>query len=96
MLTGNVTTTSDLGINNTGATMQLKNGSNINKGSFQIAGDDLRLDTNSGNDLGNVLIRMNGNNRFQFTDEDRLTLLAANTPTIHFNTGGVNRALSVL
>jgi hypothetical protein len=89
---GDLSTNSDLIINNAGATLQLKNGSNVSKGFFQIAGDDVRFGTNSGNNLGNVIVRMNGNNRFTFTDEGRLTLSADNTPTINFNSGGIPQA----
>lgn len=88
----NLSTNSDLIINNVGATLQLKNGSNVNKGFFQLSGDDVRFGTNSGNNLGNVIVRMNGNNRFTFTDEGRFTLSADNTPTINFNSGGFPKA----
>lgn len=91
-LTGNVTTEGDLIVNNTGATLQLRDGSSVNKGFYQISGDDVRFGTNSGNSAGNVIVRMNGSNRFQFAESGRLTLLADNTPTLYFNTGGVNRA----
>jgi len=87
-LNGNVTANEGLIINNVGATLQLKDGSDGNKGFFQIAGDDVRFGTNSGNNLGNVIVRMNGNNRFFFTDEGRFTLSADNTPTINFSSGG--------
>lgn len=89
---GDLSTNSDLIINNAGATLQLKNGSNVSKGFFQIAGDDVRFGTNSGNNLGNVYVRMNGNNRFLFTDAGRLTIFADNTPTINFSSGGSPKA----
>jgi hypothetical protein len=87
-----LSTNGDLIINNSGATVQLKNGSNINKGFFQLSGDDVRFGTNSGNNLGNVIVRMNGNNRFTFTDAGRFTLSADNTPTINFISGGDPKA----
>jgi hypothetical protein len=87
-----LSTNSDLIVNNATATLQLRNGSNVNKGFFQLSGDDVRLGTNSGNNLGNVIVRMNGNNRFTFTDEGRFTLSADNTPTINFNSGGFPKA----
>jgi hypothetical protein len=88
----NLSTNSDLIVNNAAATLQLRNGSSVNKGFFQLSGDDVRFGTNSGNNLGNVIVRMNGNNRFTFTDEGRLTLSADNTPTINFNSGGFPKA----
>ena len=62
LLSGDVTTNSDLIINNTTATMQLKS-SSVNKGFFQLSGDNVRMGTNSGNFNGNLIIRMNGNDR---------------------------------
>jgi trimeric autotransporter adhesin len=66
LLTGDVTTNSDLIINNAAATLQLKN-SNINKGFFQLSGvaNNVRMGTNSGNSTGNLIIRMNGNDRVE-------------------------------
>ena len=60
---GDATTTGDLTVDNTSATLQLKNGSNVNKGFMQLSGDNVRLGTNSGNSNGNLVIRMNGNDR---------------------------------
>lgn len=91
---GEISTNTDLSINNSGATLQLKNGSSVNKGFFQIAGDDVRFGTNSGNALGDVYVRMNGSNRFKFEETGRLTLLADNNnPTLNFAAFGVNKAL---
>lgn len=59
---GDITTNSDLVINNTTATLQLKS-SNINRGYFQLSGNNVRMGTNSGNSTGNLVIRMNGNDR---------------------------------
>lgn len=89
---GNLTTNSDFTINNSAAIMQLKGAGSVDKGFVQLAGDDLRLGTNSGNSLGNVFVRMNGANRFQFAESGRFTLLADATPTMYFNTGGINKA----
>jgi hypothetical protein len=89
---GDLSTNGDLNINNSGATFQLKNGSSVNKGFFQLSGDDVRFGTNSGNNLGNVIVRMNGTNRFRFEESGRFTLLADNTPTIYFSSAGVNKA----
>jgi hypothetical protein len=62
-LNGNVTTNGDLIVNNSGAILQLKNGSNVNTGYFQLSGNNVRMGTNSGNSTGNLIIRMNGNDR---------------------------------
>jgi hypothetical protein len=88
---GDITTNSDININNTAATLQLKS-SNTNKGFFQINGDDVRLGTNSGNTLGNAIIRLDGNDRFKFDKNGRFTLQAAATPTMYFASGGINQA----
>ena len=64
ILSGDVTTNSDLIINNTAATMQLKS-SDVNKGFFQLSGNNVRFGTNSGNTTGNLIMRMNGNDRVQ-------------------------------
>ena len=64
VLSGDVTTNSDLIINNTAATMQLKS-SSVNKGFFQLSGNNVRFGTNSGNTTGNLIMRMNGNDRVQ-------------------------------
>ncbi len=65
LLTGDVTTNNNLIVNNSGATLQLRNGGNVNKGFFQLSGDNVRMGTNSGNSTGNLIIRMNGNDRVQ-------------------------------
>jgi len=62
LLSGDVTTNSDLIVNNSTATLQLKS-SSVNKGFFQLSGNNVRMGTNSGNTTGNLLIRMNGNDR---------------------------------
>jgi hypothetical protein len=65
-VTGNIKTTGDLissgeiSINNPTGIVQLQNGG-VNKGFVQLSGDNLRLGTNSGNETGNVVVRMNGN-----------------------------------
>jgi hypothetical protein len=64
----------------------------VEKAFIQRSGNDLRLGTNSGNSTGSVYVRMNGANRFQFSESGRLTLLADAAPTLYFNTGGINHA----
>lgn len=70
---GNLTTYSDLIIYNTGATLQLKNGSNVNKGFFQLSGDNVRLGTNSGNTAGKLIFRNNGADRIAVEADGKLT-----------------------
>lgn len=65
LLDGDVTANSDIIINNTGATLQLKS-SSVNKGFFQISGNDVRFGTNSGNTGGDVTLRMDGGNVINF------------------------------
>ncbi len=65
LLSGDVTTNSDITINNTAAILQLKS-SNVNKGFFQLSGNDVRFGTNSGNATGKVILRMNGNDVIKF------------------------------
>ncbi len=75
LLSGSITTNNDFIINNTGATIQLKS-SNVNKGFFQIAGDNVRIGTNSGNDNGKFIIRNDGADRIAVEADGKLT-----TPT---------------
>ena len=81
----------DIVHNKAGATIQLQD-AGVNKGFFQLSGDDLRFGTNSGNSTGNVILRMNGANRFQFTQSGRMSILADQNPTLYFNTGGIDKA----
>jgi hypothetical protein len=53
----------DVIVANTGASLQLRDEGNINKGFFQLSGNNVRFGTNSGNATGNLVIRMNGNDR---------------------------------
>ena len=59
---GNIRSNSSLIIDNASAILQLRS-SAVNKGFIQLSGDNLRLGTNSGNATGNVVFRMNGNDR---------------------------------
>ena len=61
-VSGNIRTNSSAIIDNTSAILQLKSGG-VNKGFMQLSGDNLRLGTNSGNTDGNIVVRMNGNDR---------------------------------
>jgi hypothetical protein len=61
-VSGNIRSNSSMIIDNTSAILQLRSAT-VNKGFVQLSGDNLRLGTNSGNATGNVVIRMNGNDR---------------------------------
>ena len=91
VFSGDVTANNDITINNTTATLQLKS-SNVNKGFLQLSGNDLRLGTNSGNTSGDVIVRMDGNDRIKFEKSGRMTLLADVNPTITLATGGITQA----
>ncbi len=91
ILSGDVTTNNDITINNTAAILQLK--SNSDKiGYFQLDDNDVRLGTNSGNTTGNVIVRMDGDDRIKFEKSGRMTLLADINPTITFASGGVTQS----
>ena len=72
-LSGDITTSSDLIVNNTTATLQLKS-SNVNKGFFQLSGNNVRMGTNSGNGGGNLIIRMDGNDRIHINPQGDMNL----------------------
>jgi len=91
LLNGDVTSNSDFILNNTTATLQLKS-SNVNKGFLQLSGNDLRFGTNSGNTSGDVIVRMDGNDRIKFEKSGRMTLQADVNPTITLATGGITQA----
>jgi hypothetical protein len=74
VVTGDVNGGNDLIIDNSSATLQFKN-SGVNKTFFQVSGNDLRLGTNSGNQDGKIIIRMNGENLVQIDSASNLTLL---------------------
>jgi hypothetical protein len=67
-VTGNIKTTGDLissgdiEINKSTGILQFQN-AGVNTSYVQISGSNLRMGTNSGNATGNVVIRMNGNDR---------------------------------
>ncbi|MBL7741153.1 MAG: hypothetical protein JNK14_18160 [Chitinophagaceae bacterium] len=86
-LTGNVTTNGDIIVNNTGATLQLRNGSNVNTGYFQLSGNNVRMGTNSGNNSGNMIIRMNGTDRI-FVDETGNMGVGVSSPTEKLDVNG--------
>jgi len=59
---------------------------------LQLSGNDFRFGTNSGNTIGDVRVRMDGDDRFKFEKSGRMTLQADATPTIYLATGGVTQA----
>jgi hypothetical protein len=61
-VSGNIRSNSSMIIDNSSAILQLRSAT-VNKGFVQLSGDNLRLGTNSGNTTGNVVIRMDGNDR---------------------------------
>ncbi len=61
-VSGNIRSNSSMIIDNASAILQLRSATD-NKGFVQLSGDNLRLGTNSGNATGNVVFRMNGNDR---------------------------------
>lgn len=56
---GNIITQSSVVVDNANPIVQLKTGG-VNKGFIQTSGDDFRLGTNSGNNTGKTIIRMDG------------------------------------
>ena len=56
---GNINSNTSISINDANAILQLRS-SNVDKGFMQLNGDDLRLGTNSGNNLGNIIFRNDG------------------------------------
>lgn len=63
--TGNIGSNTGMTINNSSAILQLQSGGN-NKGFVQLSGDNFRFGTNSGNNNGNVVLRMGGTDMIEF------------------------------
>ena len=63
--TGNIGSNTGMTINNSSAILQLQSGGN-NKGFVQLSGDNFRFGTNSGNNNGNVVLRMDGTDMIEF------------------------------
>jgi hypothetical protein len=61
---GSLTTNSTLNINDPSAILQLKNAS-VDKGFVQLSGENLRIGTNSGNTVGNIVFRNDGADIFE-------------------------------
>ncbi len=59
---GNIRTTGLAIVDNVNAILQLRS-AGVNTGFVQLSGDDLRFGTNSGNATGNVVVRLNGDDK---------------------------------
>ncbi|MHC1776300.1 MAG: hypothetical protein AB9834_12915 [Lentimicrobium sp.] len=96
---GNIRTTGSMNIDNTSAILQFKSGG-VNTGFVQLSGENLRLGTNSGNTNGNLVVRLNGNDRITFSPsgdidvEGIITNIAetGNAPLTPFCYGKINPA----
>jgi hypothetical protein len=66
--------------------MQLKDGG-VNKGYFQLSGDNVRLGTNSGNSTGDLIIRMNGSDRIGIDNAGNMGI-GTTSPTSKLHVAG--------
>jgi hypothetical protein len=82
-------------LNATNPTLQLQN-DGINKGFLQLAGDNIRIGTNSGNTAGKFIIRNNGADRV-FVDDNGNTGIGVTDPAakLHINSGTSIEALRI-
>lgn len=92
-----VTVNGDINISNSAAILQLKN-AGVNKGFFQLSGDDVKLGTSSGNTTGDLIIRMNSSDRV-FIKENGNVGIGNSSPASKlsvtgdvFTTGGISLA----
>lgn len=60
-----ITSSTSMVVNDPAAIFQLQN-AGVNKGFMQLSGDNLRFGTNSGNASGDVIMRMDGSDMFEF------------------------------
>lgn len=96
---GNIRTTGSMNIDNTSAILQFKSGG-VNTGFVQLSGENLRLGTNSGNTNGNLVVRLNGDDRITFSPsgdidvEGKITNIAetGNAPLTPLCYGKINPA----
>ena len=68
----------DLTLDNAGSTLQLQD-NNIKKGYFQLAGNDLRFGTNSGNSNGKLVLRMDGTDCIAIDRNSNIEMLQTST-----------------
>ncbi len=73
-------------INNLNPTLQFQQAA-VDKGYLQLSGSNLRLGTNAGNNLGNLIIRMNGQDRV-FVDSTGKVGIGTTTPGSLLEVGG--------
>ncbi|MFZ1683220.1 MAG: hypothetical protein WAU88_03725 [Candidatus Zixiibacteriota bacterium] len=85
-VTGDLFSTGEITMNNATGTVQIQN-AGVNKVFVQLSGDNLRMGTNSGNTTGNMVIRMNGNDRITINPSGDIDLDGKITTP---NTGIVN------
>jgi hypothetical protein len=71
---GVITSQGDIDLDNIGTTIQLQNNS-VKKVYFQLAGNDLRMGTNSGNSAGKMIFRMNGTDAISIDRSANVELL---------------------
>jgi hypothetical protein len=85
-VTGDLLSTGEMTMNNATGTLQIQN-AGVNKVYVQLSGNNLRMGTNSGNTTGNMVIRMNGNDRITINPSGDIDLDGKITTP---NTGTVN------
>lgn len=62
-ISGNINSNTSMSITDVAGTLQFKSNSTTDLGFLQISGNNVRIGTNSGNDLGKFVIRTNGADR---------------------------------
>lgn len=77
---------SDMTLNKTDGIIQFQTGGE-NLGFIQLSGNNLRLGTNSANDVGNVIFRLNGSDRV-FIDEAGRMGVGITSPTARLHVSG--------
>jgi len=85
-VTGDLLSTGEITMNNPTGIFQFQN-AGVNKAFVQLSGNNLRMGTNSGNTTGNMVIRMNGNDRVTINPAGDIDLDGKITTP---NTGTVN------
>ena len=71
-------TSGDINLDNTGTTLQLQN-NGVKKAYFQLAGNNLRFGTNSGNTTGKIIFRMNSTDAISIDRFANIEMLQGNT-----------------
>ncbi|MGZ8544787.1 MAG: hypothetical protein ACXWV0_05795, partial [Flavisolibacter sp.] len=73
VVSGSLQTNDELVVHNSAAIVQLK-AAGENKGYMQLSGNDLRIGTNVGNATGNVILRLNGNERMKILPDGTIEM----------------------